>query len=101
MREKRWRPWLVEAAGRGDVLDLGCGTGTLAVELARAGAHVVGIDGDEDVLRRAAAKARAARVDISLRAGLADAIPLADDMVDTVVCSLLWHHLVPADKATG
>jgi len=101
MREKRWRPWLVEAAGRGDVLDLGCGSGTLAVELARAGARVVGIDGDEDMLRRAAAKAEAARVELSLRAGLADAIPLEDGAVDVVVCSLLWHHLVPADRSVG
>ena len=103
MREKRWRPALVRdalAAGR-DVLDLGCGTGTLAVELARAGGNVVGVDGDEDVLRRAAAKAHSAGVELSLLAGLADAIPLPDDSVDAVVCSLLLHHLAPADKAVG
>jgi ubiquinone/menaquinone biosynthesis C-methylase UbiE len=99
MRESRWRPALVAAAGTGDVLDLGCGTGTLAVDLARAGAHVIGVDGDEDVLRRAAAKARDAGVTVELRAGLADAIPLADASVDAVVCSLLLHHLSPADKA--
>lgn len=101
MRESRWRPWLVEAAGHGQVLDLGCGTGTLAVDMARAGAQVVGVDGDEDVLRRAADKAHEAGVEISLRAGLADAIPLEDGSVDAVVCSLLLHHLVPADKAVA
>lgn len=104
MREKRWRPAVVRLALEGDgreVLDLGCGTGTLSIELARAGAHVIGVDGDEDILRRAAAKAGDAGVDVSLRAGLADSIPLPDGSVDAVVCSLLWHHLVPADKAAG
>lgn len=99
MRERRWRPALVAAAGTGDVLDLGCGTGTLAVQLARAGARVVGVDGDEDVLRRAAAKAHDAGVSLRLLAGLADALPLEDASVDAAVCSLLLHHLVPADKA--
>ena len=104
MRERRWRPALVEAVLEGggrEVLDLGCGTGISAVELARAGANVIGVDGDEDILRRAAAKARAAGVELDLRRGLADAIPADDGTVDAVVCSLLWHHLVPADKETG
>jgi ubiquinone/menaquinone biosynthesis C-methylase UbiE len=113
MRERRWRPEVVRLArptasggvcpegdGR-DVLDLGCGTGTLSVDLARAGARVVGVDGDVDVLRRAAAKAQAAGVEVDLRSGLAGSIPLEDGSVDAVVCSLLWHHLVPADKSTG
>jgi ubiquinone/menaquinone biosynthesis C-methylase UbiE len=73
----------------------------LAVDLARAGALVVGVDGDEAVLRRAAAKARDAGAELELRAGLADKIPLEDASADAVVCSLLLHHLVPADKATA
>jgi 2-polyprenyl-3-methyl-5-hydroxy-6-metoxy-1,4-benzoquinol methylase len=38
------------------VLDVGCGEGRFAAELARAGAHVVGIDVDEEPLRRARAR---------------------------------------------
>ena len=83
------------------MLDLGCGTGSSAVELALAGANVIGVDGDEDILRRAAAKARAAGAELDLRRGLADAIPAGEGAVDAVVCSLLWHHLVPADKDAG
>lgn len=39
------------------VLDAGCGTGRVAIELARRGVTVVGTDVDEDMLARARAKA--------------------------------------------
>jgi SAM-dependent methyltransferase len=38
------------------VLDAGCGTGRVAVELARRGIDVVGVDADPDMLSRASAK---------------------------------------------
>lgn len=38
------------------VLDLACGTGSLAVELARLGAEVIGVDASQEMLARAAAK---------------------------------------------
>ena len=99
MREGSWRPQLVERVGTGDVVDVGCGTGTLAIALARAGARVTAIDGDDDVLRRA--RAKAAGLDIDWRPGLADALPLPDAHADAVVCSLLLHHLQPEVKAAA
>jgi ubiquinone/menaquinone biosynthesis C-methylase UbiE len=45
-----WRRMALEA--RGPVLELGCGTGRLSVPLARAGAHLVGIDRSEAMLAR-------------------------------------------------
>jgi SAM-dependent methyltransferase len=44
-------------AGGGTVLDAGCGTGRVAIELARRGHHVVGTDLDADMLDRARRKA--------------------------------------------
>ena len=38
------------------VLDVGCGSGWLAAQLADAGAHVVGIDGSAELIRRARAR---------------------------------------------
>ena len=99
MREGAWRPQLVERIGTGDVVDVGCGTGTLAIALAQAGARVIGVDGDEDVLRRARAKADG--VEIDWRRGLADAVPLPDASADAVVCSLVLHHLQPDAKAAA
>ena len=104
MRERAWRPALVErvvASGARDVVDVGCGTGTLSIALAQAGVAVIGIDGDEDILRRAAAKAAEAQASVSLRAGLADRLPLPDASADAVVCSLLLHHLQPGAKAAA
>ena len=48
------RRFLLDHVGAGDrVLDVGCGEGRFALELVRAGAHVVGIDVAGEPLRRA------------------------------------------------
>ena len=47
----------VHALGPASVLDAGCGTGRVAIELARRGVDVVGIDIDAEMLARARAKA--------------------------------------------
>jgi SAM-dependent methyltransferase len=47
----------VEALGARSVLDAGCGTGRVAIELARRGIDVVGLDADPGMLSAARAKA--------------------------------------------
>lgn len=47
----------VESFGRGSVLDAGCGTGRVAIELSRRGHDVVGIDMDPGMLEAARRKA--------------------------------------------
>ena len=47
---------LVEGLGPRSVLDAGCGTGRVAVELARRGIDVVGVDLDASMLEKARAK---------------------------------------------
>ena len=77
------------------VLDLGCGTGTLAIEAKRREprADVAGLDGDPEMLARARAKASEADVEIELREGLADRLPYPDSSFDRVLSTLLFHHL--------
>jgi SAM-dependent methyltransferase len=48
---------LVESLGPGSVLDAGCGTGRVAIELARRGIDVVGVDLDPAMLAGARDKA--------------------------------------------
>ena len=82
------------------VLDIGCGTGTLVVKLKRQypSAHVVGIDPDPKVLRRARIKASRAAVSVQLDPGFADQLPYKDDSFDRVFSSFMFHHLEEQER---
>lgn len=82
------------------VLDLGCGTGTLAIEakLAQPGAEVVGLDGDSEILERARAKADAAGVEVQFDEGFSADLSYEDDFFDVVLATLFFHHLTSNDK---
>src|SRR5512133_4168337 len=81
------------------VVDVGCGTGTLAIALAASGAEVIGVDGDPEVLALAHAKPGAEAVQWSK--GLATALPLPGASADRVVMSLLLPHLDAAAQRTA
>mgnify|MGYP000855398230 CR=1 FL=1 len=76
-------------------LDLGCGTATLTIMLARAcpEAEVVGLDGDPRALAIGRDKVSRAGVTVELHEGLADAAPFPASTFDRVASSLLFHHL--------
>jgi SAM-dependent methyltransferase len=57
----------VTGAVDGPVLELGCGTGRVAVPLAKSGAHVVGIDRSASMLARARKRVRLGRLQRRLR----------------------------------
>lgn len=83
---------------RMNILDLGCGTGTLTLMLKRAypEAQVTGLDGDSQVLDIARRKSRG--IDIQWDEGLATSLPYPDSVFDKVVTSLVIHHLATPDK---
>ncbi|NLY94671.1 MAG: class I SAM-dependent methyltransferase [Myxococcales bacterium] len=102
-REGIFRPRIIEQLNLRPglrVLDLGCGTGTLAVAIAKAepGVSVVAVDADESALRRARRKAEEAGVFIEWVRAFADETGLPCESFDRVVSTLFFHHLSPEDK---
>lgn len=82
------------------VLDLACGTGTLAIWIKRSEplAEVVGVDGDRSILVLASRKAQQAGVSVRFDHGMSDKLPYSAGQFDRVVSSLFFHHLSRAAK---
>jgi len=77
------------------VLDLGCGTGTLAllVKERQPAAEVVGLDADPEMLDHARSKAERAGVELRLDEGFSTELPYPDASFDLVLSTLFFHHL--------
>lgn len=84
------------------VADIGCGTGSLTVELARFARRVIGVDLSEEMLRRARAVAgeRALR-NVEFRRGDALDLPLASHSVDAAFCVMVLHFLPEPERAVA
>lgn len=82
------------------VLDLGCGTGTLALLIQRthADAEMFGVDGDLKVLKIAQGKAVDSGSHLWLNAGLVFELPYPANQFDRVFSTLLFHHLTQESK---
>jgi ubiquinone/menaquinone biosynthesis C-methylase UbiE len=91
---KAWdRVFGLAVAGRQalEVLDVGCGTGILSLELAARGHKVTGIDFAPAMLALAKEKARAAQADIRFHEGDAEQLPYPLGRFDLVITRhVLW-----------
>ncbi len=102
LRVHRWRTaensaaYLLPYLGPGDaLLDVGCGPGTITVDLATivAPGRVVGIDASPEVLEQAKIAVKDARVDVELGLGDAMALAFPDDTFDVVHAHQVLQHL--------
>lgn len=105
-RERRWRRLLLEQLRPrpGErILDIGCGTGTLAIMIKQAEpeAEVIGIDPDEQVLGIARTKAARAGVDPVFMRGFARDADRSGARFDKAVASLVFHQVPLEEKEAG
>jgi ubiquinone/menaquinone biosynthesis C-methylase UbiE len=97
--EPIYRERVVQLAGLAtgeSVLDVGCGTGTLAIAAKRRvgpTGKVVGIDASPEMTARARVKATKAALDIHFRMAAAEALPFSDATFDAVLSTTVLHCL--------
>ena len=105
VRELRQRTATLARMQPGEtVLDVGCGTGTLAMEVqsrvGRAG-RVAGVDPGTQQIARARAKAARRHVPIEFQIGMIEQLPFPDQSFDVVFATLMMHHLPANLKRQG
>jgi len=103
VRDLRYKSLLIEQAhiqAGQYVLDLGCGTGTLAMmaKQAQPQAEVFGLDADPEMLKMAYAKRDQAKLNVTFDVGFTNDLPYPDESFDRVLSSIMIHHLKTPDK---
>ena len=103
VRDTRFKSRLIEQAGiqaGHRVLDLGCGTGTLAIMVKQTvpAADVVGLDADPQMLNVAKSKSIRENTPVQFDQGMTVNLPYPDASIDRVLSSLMIHHLKTPDK---
>jgi ubiquinone/menaquinone biosynthesis C-methylase UbiE len=86
------------------VLDVGCGTGTLLMEVARRvgrAGRVAGIDPAGEQIARARTKAARRNVPIEFQIGMIEHLVFPDQTFDVVFSTLMMHHLPAPLKRQG
>jgi ubiquinone/menaquinone biosynthesis C-methylase UbiE len=96
--------WLAShaRAGRGAVLDIGCGTGACAIALSRAGFHVVGLDFSRGMISRARASADPGPGSTRFERGdFNRGLPFPGGSFDHALCLGALHHASDPERLLG
>ena len=103
VQDTRYKNRLIEQAriqAGYKVMDLGCGTGTLAImaKQAQPNAEVFGLDADPEMLKVAHLKTARESLDVKFDQGMAFDLPYPDAYFERILSSLVIHHLKTPDK---
>lgn len=102
-REKTFKNNLIQNAKLeqgNEVLDIGSGTGTLAILIKNSNpnSNVTGLDGDLEIIKIAEEKTKKNKLEISFKHGLSYDLPFQDMKFDQCFSSLFFHHLTTSNK---
>jgi ubiquinone/menaquinone biosynthesis C-methylase UbiE len=104
-RERAFREKMVRLAhlkpGE-SVLDVGCGTGSLAIAAKRQvgpTGTACGLDASPEMIARAEKKARKSGVDVGFKIAFAQSLPFPDAQFDAVLTTIMLHHLPKKGRA--
>jgi len=89
----------LEATGAGVALDIACGTGELAMRLARRGWRVVGLDLCLSMLQCARSKLNGTAHAIRLAVADSERLPFPAGTFDAVTCANAFHHFPNQQRA--
>jgi ubiquinone/menaquinone biosynthesis C-methylase UbiE len=98
-KERRYRQNVLQLAAiqpGASVLDIGCGTGTLAIaakNVVGLAGLVAGIDASPEMIARATRKAARAAAEIDFKLASANSLPFADATFDAVLTTTVLHCL--------
>lgn len=103
MPEAKFKETLINEArlnGHEQILDFGCGTGTLVIMLKKKypDAAITGVDIDPNILKIAGDKTTKLKLDIRLDTYEGRSLPYPDNYFDKVMSSLVFHHLTSDQK---
>lgn len=83
------------------LLDIGCGTGTLLIKIAKkfgGAVNLFGIDGSPDMIARATTEAARSEVAVKFKIAYADDLPFPAETFRVVTSTLMAHHIPPQEK---
>ncbi|MDP9325793.1 MAG: class I SAM-dependent methyltransferase [Candidatus Dormibacteraeota bacterium] len=80
-----------ELAGRGQVLEIGIGTGRIALPLAARGVNLRGVDISQAMLARLGEKANALGLEVPAQIADATQLPFPDDSFDAGIACHIFH----------
>lgn len=95
---------LVEINPGMNILDVGCGTGSLTIAAKQkqgAEGKVVGVDPSSNMINLAQGKAEKAGVMVDFQVGVIEKLDFSDNQFDLVLSSLMMHHLPDDLKSSG
>ena len=84
-----------------EVLDVGCGQGTVSTFLAGRGCHVFGVDSDPQNVKLAAERAIREGRAIDYRVGTTEQLPYDDHQFDVVICLDVIEHTTDVSRVIG